>query len=152
MTLSCERHCPIMVFTHYKQVPSHSPKRLRYFVPFRCTRELASNRFVMLYVSAIVDVLYLACVYTDLILGDGSCSKSLISSLWHMRITGISLTTAVGPPFLQPTSQTDPSTLFRMGCCSVQTCMYFLMPIMYQSIRTYYQLDPQVFIANIYIG
>ena len=138
-----------MVFTYYKQIPSHSPKRLPYFEPFRCSRELASNRFVMLYVSAIVDVLYLACMYTDLILGDGACLKSLISSLWHMRITGISVTTAVGPPFHQPTSQTDPSTLFRMGYCSAQTCMYFLMSIMYQSIRTYDQPEPQVFIANI---
>ena len=117
-----------------------SPKRFRYLVPFRCIPEPSSHHFVMPYVSGIVDVLLLTCMYSDLTLGDGASSKSLISSLWHMRISGISLTTAARPPFHRPMSQTDPSTLFRMGCFSLETCMHFLMLMMCQSIRTYEQL------------
>lgn len=60
---------------------SDNQRKFDLFVPFRCIPEPSSHRFVMPYVSAVVDVLLLTCMYSDLTLGDGASSKSHIQSI-----------------------------------------------------------------------
>ena len=76
----CSSYCRTQCLTINASLTSY-PKRFRYFVPFRCIPEISSHRFVMPYVSGIVDVLLLTCMYSDLTLGDGASSKSHIQSI-----------------------------------------------------------------------